>query len=60
MPSGRKRQLEYTPEGGRSQLSVQVDWSEKATLIRLARKRGISVTELIRTYIAWGIEADSK
>ena len=44
----------------RYNLSVSVDSADKATLIRLAKKRDITVTELIRTYIAWGIEADSK
>lgn len=42
------------------QQSVSIDKSDKAALIRLAKRDGTTVTDKIRTYITWGIEVDSK
>jgi hypothetical protein len=57
---GRPSTVERDPNGGRVQLSVLLDYTDKAALIRIAKRRRTSPTELIRTYIAWGLDIDSK
>jgi hypothetical protein len=37
---------------------VRLDHEDAAMLKAIAKRRGISVVELIRTYIAWGLMED--
>jgi hypothetical protein len=38
--------------------AVRLDHEDAAMLKAIAKRRGISVVELIRTYIAWGLMED--
>lgn len=57
---GRPRITEREPPPGRRIVSVQVDFSDYAALKRIAKRRGSSAAELVRTFIAWGIENDKR
>lgn len=57
---GRPRVTEREPLPGRRIVSVQVDYSDYAALKRIAKRGGKSAAELVRTYIAWGIEHDKR
>lgn len=56
MPSGSR--LEYDKKNNRVYVGVSIDYSDKAALIRIAKRKRKTVSELIRTYIVWGIEND--
>jgi len=65
--SGEKRWRKYSRDYRRQyRLSksrwhyqqVRLDHEDAAMLKAIAKRRGISVVELIRTYIAWGLMED--
>jgi hypothetical protein len=37
---------------------VRLDHDDAAALRELAKRKGVTVPELIRTYVAWGLEND--
>lgn len=52
--------LERSPTGGRCCVSAWIDYTDKAALRRIAKRDGKRVSEIIRTYIVWGIEHDKR
>ena len=37
---------------------IRLDHDDAAALRELAKRKGVTVPELIRTYVAWGLEND--
>ena len=38
--------------------AIRLDHDDHKALCELAERKGVTVTELIRTYVAWGLEND--